>query len=197
MSRKPLQKRPAAHQRRRQSSELKRGLSLVELLCTLAITAVLLGSALPMFQELRSSQALRATAALLETDLHYARSLAVTSRQSTRLSVQAVDSGGTCYRLHTGPAHACRCNGSGEAQCEEGAELLRLAEQDGPNGITLAPVGRSILFDGDKGTVTPTATLTVADREGRAIRQIINIMGRVRSCVPAGALGGPGGLRTC
>ena len=170
------------------------GLSMVELLCSLAITLVLLGSALPMFRELRASQALQATAALLETDLQYTRSLAVTSRRSVRLSVQAMDSGGSCYLVHTGAAHACRCTGGGQAQCEPDAELLRLAEQDRPSGITLAPVDRSILFDGLKGTVTPTATLKVADRDGRTIHQVINIMGRVRSCVPAGSLGG---LRPC
>lgn len=194
MKHKTCQQCTEKRQKPKHAGAMIRGLSLVELLCTMAITAVLLGGALPMLHELRSSQALQATAALLETDLQYARSLAVTIRRSTRLSVQALDSGGTCYLLHTGAANACRCDGGGQAQCEQGAEVLRLTELDGPAGITLAPVGRSILFDGDKGTVTPTATLTVADREGRSIRQVVNIMGRVRSCVPEGTLGG---LRTC
>ena len=38
-----------------------RGLSLVELLCSVAIMAILLGGVLPMFIELRASQALQAT----------------------------------------------------------------------------------------------------------------------------------------
>jgi type IV fimbrial biogenesis protein FimT len=170
------------------------GLSMVELLCSLTITLILLGSALPMCRELRASQALQATAALLETDLQYARSLAVTGPRSVRLSVQALDAGGSCYVVHTGAAHACRCTGGGQAQCEPGAELLRLSEQDHRAGIALAPVSRSILFDGSKGTITPTATFKVTDGEGRAIHQVVNIMGRIRSCVPAGALGG---LRPC
>jgi type IV fimbrial biogenesis protein FimT len=185
---------PCPHPTRRGLHRRAIGLSMVEMLCSLAITLVILGGALPMCRELRASQALQATAALLETDLQYARSLAVTGRRSIRLSVQALDSGGSCYLVHTGAAQACRCAGHGRAQCEPGAELLRLVEQDLPAGITLAPVQRSILFDGDKGTVTPTATLKVTDRDGRAIHQVINIMGRVRSCVPAGSLGG---LRPC
>ena len=171
-----------------------RGLSLVELLCSVAIMAILLGGVLPMFNELRASQALQATAALLETDLQYARSLATLGGGTVRLSTQALASGGSCYAVHTGPAQACRCSGDGQARCDAGATLLRLADQGGPSGITLGPVARSILFDGGKGTVTPTATFQVADRDGRVIHQIINIMGRVRSCAPNGKLGG---LRAC
>lgn len=179
-----------ADTRRRAAPPRRHGLTLVELLCVLAITLVLLGGALPMVQDLRASQALRAAAALLETDLHYARSLAVTGRRPVRLSVQALAAGGSCYVLHTGPAHACRCSGDGQARCDAGTELLRLAEQDARSGITLSPGQRSIVFDADHGTVTPTATLKLTDRDGRAIHQVVNLMGRVRTCVPAGALGG-------
>lgn len=172
----------------------QRGLSLVELLCSLAILALLLGGAWPMFNELRWSQALQSTASLLETDLHHARSLAVISGRPVRLSIQAPASGGTCYVVHTGAAHACRCDGQGQAQCEAGAEMLRLVDQPVSAGIRLAPAERSILFDGGKGTVTPTATLKLIDPDGRTIHQVVNIMGRVRTCAAVGTLGG---LRPC
>lgn len=172
----------------------QRGLSLVELLCSLAIVALLVGGALPMFNELRWSQALQSAASLLETDLHHARSLAVISGRPVRLSIQAPASGGSCYVVHTGAAHACRCDGHGQAQCVAGAELLRLAEQPASAGIRLTPAERSILFDGGKGTVTPTATLKLTDPDGRTIHQVVNIMGRVRTCAAVGTLGG---LRPC
>jgi len=41
-----------------------RGLSLTELLCSVAIMAVLVGGAMPLFNELRWSQALQAHAAM-------------------------------------------------------------------------------------------------------------------------------------
>lgn len=172
----------------------QRGLSLVELLCSLAIVALLVGGALPMFNELRWNQALQSAASLLETDLHHARSLAVISGRPVRLSIQAPASGGSCYVVHTGAAHACRCDGHGQAQCVAGAELLRLAEQPASAGIRLTPAERSILFDGGKGTVTPTATLKLTDPDGRTIHQVVNIMGRVRTCAAVGTLGG---LRPC
>ena len=173
---------------------VQRGLSLIELLCSLAIMALLVGGALPMFNELRWSQGLQSAASLLETDIHHARSLAVISGRPVRLSVQATPAGGSCYIVHTGAAHACRCDGRGQAQCVAGAEMLRLAEQAVSSGNRLAPVERSNLVDGGKGTVTPTATLKLTDPDGRTIHQVVNIMGRVRTCAAVGTLGG---LRPC
>ena len=172
----------------------QRGLSLIELLCSLAIMALLMGGALPLFNELRWSQALQSAASLLETDLHHARSLAVITGRPVRLSIQAPATGGSCYVVHTGAAHGCRCDGHGQAECDAGAELLRLVEQPVNAGIRLAPVDQSILFDGGKGTVTPTATLNLIDPDGRTIHQVVNVMGRVRTCAVGGSLGG---LRRC
>ena len=170
------------------------GLTLIDLMCTLAIMAVLLGGALPALRDLHASQFLQASAALLETDIQYAKSEALTQGQSVRLSIQALPDGGSCYLVHTGAAQACRCQGGGQVLCAADARLLRLAEQTTSSGISLTPLQRSILFDGGKGTVTPTATFAVTDREGRSIHQIVNIMGRVRSCTTTRGLGG---LRPC
>lgn len=170
------------------------GLTLVELLCALAILAVLLGGALPSLFQLRATQTLRAAADLLETDLQYARSLALAEGQPVRLALQTLDDGGSCYLIHTGPAQSCRCRPAGQPpQCEPGSRLLRAVELDRSTGLRLAPADRSLTFDSHKGTVTPTATLRLSDGEGRTIHQIVNIMGRVRSCSPTGL----GGLRAC
>lgn len=161
----------------------QRGLSMIELLCGVSITATALGTAVPGLQDLKQRQALEATAAQLETDLHFARSEAIAHNRGVRLSVQALG-GGSCYVIHTGAAHECRCSGDGQTQCEGSAEALRLVEQIGVDRARLASVGSSLLFDGNRGTVTPTATLKVVDSTGRAIHQVVNIMGRVRSCSP-------------
>ncbi|OYU94981.1 MAG: hypothetical protein CFE45_19905, partial [Burkholderiales bacterium PBB5] len=68
-------------------------------------------------------------------------------------------------------------------------QLLRLTEQPSAGGAALTTVDKSLIFDASKGTVTPTATLVVADRDGRSVRQVINIMGRLRACSPTGAAG--------
>ena len=172
----------------------RRGLSLVELLCTLAISALLLGGALPLLNDLRLGQRLQAAAALLETDIHFARSSAISTHQPVRLVVQALQAGGSCYLLHTGASGACECTSLQQARCDAGAQLLRIEVLPPAAGVTLAGLAHPLVFDGRKATVTPTATLRLASRDGRAIHQVVNIMGRVRSCSPAGSVGG---LRPC
>lgn len=184
-----IRRRTACHQRRS-----ARGLSMVEVLCALAIAALLLGGSLPMLNDLRQGQRLQATAALLETDIHVARSIAISTGQPVRLVTQALDSGGSCYLLHSGPDGACDCGPQGEARCEAGTEPLRHEVLPAAGGVALAALPRPLIFDGRKATVTPTATLRLTARDGRAIHQVVNIMGRVRSCSPGGTVPG---LRPC
>lgn len=168
----------------------RQGLSIVELLCVLAITLVLVGGAVPLANDLRLGQRLHATAALLETDIQFARSESVRLNRPVRLVVQATATGGSCYMLHAGAADACRCADNGRPQCEPGTQLLRSETQSASNGVVLDAMAHTVLFEGRKGTVTPTATLRVKARDGRTIHQVVNVMGRVRSCAPAGAVGG-------
>jgi type IV fimbrial biogenesis protein FimT len=55
----------------------------------------------------------------------------------------------------------------------------------------------SILFDPLHGTSTPTGTLRVVADSGRAVHHVVNIMGRVRTCSPAGAAPVVAGYRVC
>ena len=48
----------------------------------------------------------------------------------------------------------------------------------------------SVLFDPLHGTSTPSATFRILGRQGKAIHQVINVMGRVRSCTPTGGVAG-------
>jgi type IV fimbrial biogenesis protein FimT len=58
-----------------------------------------------------------------------------------------------------------------------------------PQGmVQVRSASKSLTFDPVKGTVTPTATLRVEARDGRAIHQIVNLLGRVRSCSPQGRI---------
>lgn len=167
-----------------------RGLTLVEALCCLSIAGLLLAGALPSLRDLRLRQALNSVAAMLETDVQHARSLARSMDRSVRLGLQTAADGASCYVIHTGPAGACSCDAAtGAARCEDEAQLLRLQPLPAAAGVRLSSASRSIVFDAGKGTVTPTATFVLADREGRAVHQIVNILGRTRSCSPSGLAG--------
>lgn len=170
----------------------QRGCSMIEALCGLTITLILLANAWPMLQDLVSRQALLAQAASLETDLALARSQAHAQQQNLRFSVHQPADGGSCYIIHSGAAGSCRCDGQSRPICDAGAQVVRVAALS--RGVTLAPLSRPLTFDAMMGTVSPTATLRLTDPDGRTVHQVINITGRVRTCTPNPIWGG---MRRC
>ena len=164
------------------------GLTLIETATVTAVVAVLIGTVAPSFQEARTRRQLEGVAAQLETDLQLARSEAVARFESVRVGFTR-DPGGSCYVLHTGPAGGCRCDGAGTTVCGDGAEPLRTVPLGPAHPVQLQSNSASILFDAVKGTVTPTATLRVQSPVGE-LRQVVNVMGRIRTCSPAGAVTG-------
>ncbi len=173
----------------RRTRALQHGLTMVESLIVLAVTAVTLGSALPAFQQARQLRHLEGAAFQMATDLRLARSLAVAHGAPVRLSVQQ-PAGGSCYVVHTGSAGACTCSATGQATCSGAAQPLRSVGFESTGPVRLATAPTSMLFDADRGTVTPTGTMRFQLQGGPAIHQVVNIMGRVRACSPAAALRG-------
>lgn len=176
--------RPHNAQRRAQH-----GLTLVELAVTLTIVAVTLGAALPTFTQARERRHLEGAAAQLATDIHHARGLAVARRTAVHLSAQQTTDG-SCYLVHTGNAGDCVCSGAGVSQCSGNAQALRTVGFATTGPVRMSLNSRSMLFDPDRGTVTPTGSFKLELQAGTALRQIVNIMGRVRTCSPAGSLPG-------
>jgi type IV fimbrial biogenesis protein FimT len=74
----------------------QRGLTLVESMIALAITAVTVGTIAPSLGKLQDRRRLEAATAQLETELQHARSLAVARNESVRFSFQA-DATNSCY----------------------------------------------------------------------------------------------------
>lgn len=181
-----LSRKPAApvHPTRRQ-----RGVTMLESLIAVSVTAVALGSALPGFEQARERRHIEGAAAQLETDIMHSRSLAVAQNQGVRIGFESLQAG-TCYTVHTGAANACTCDASGAATCSAGAEAIRTVFFPAQGPVALRANVRSILFDPRLGTSTPTGTLRVEGRGNAAIHLIVNIMGRVRSCSPAPGLAG-------
>jgi type IV fimbrial biogenesis protein FimT len=163
------------------------GASLVEAMIVLAISGLLLGSVLPGWGDARDRRSLEAASAQLATDLRLTRSLAVAQGGPVRLAVPAAQA---CYVVHTGPARACSCDAAGAASCSGDAQALRVGTLPGAGRVALSSSSASMLFDAERGTVTPTGTLRLRLADGRAVHHVVNIMGRVRTCSPAGRVAG-------
>jgi type IV fimbrial biogenesis protein FimT len=172
---------------------IRRGVTLVEAMCTLAVIATAAGVAVPGLEGLRADRSLDGVAAQLESAVHLARSEAVARNQPVRLTI-GTQTNGTCYVVHTGPRDACHCTNMEAPRCDGDAQLIRSVRIDASQPVQVRSAVGSMLFDPVKGTTTPTATLRVVAKDGRAVHQVVNLLGRVRSCTPGSKVQG---YKTC
>ena len=165
----------------------QRGVTLIEICVVLAIVSILVGTAVPSFDNILKSHRLDGQAAELALDLRYIRSEAVARNQGVRASFHNAP-GGTCTMIHTGTATDCQCDANGGGQCSNGAVLLKSVGYRMDAGVAVHANVASMRFDPYTGTVTPTGTVTVASINGQEVRHVVNIIGRVRSCSPGGSV---------
>jgi type IV fimbrial biogenesis protein FimT len=165
------------------------GISLVETAVVSSVLATITGLAVPSFDAAIQRRHLEGAAAQLETDIHHTRMLAVARNAPLRISFES-NAAGSCYVIHTGAASQCSCAADGTATCQGAATVERSVRFAAADAVRLQANVRSVLFDPVKGTSTPTATVRLSTRGGAAIHQVMNLMGRVRSCSPAPALSG-------
>lgn len=170
----------------------QRGLTLIEACMTLAVVSILAGAAVPSLDGVLKSRRLEGQAAELALDLRYVRSEAVARNEGVRIRFQTVV-GGTCTVIHTGAATDCSCGSDGQAQCRNEATALKTVFYP-VGGVSVQSNVSSMRFDPSNGTVTPAATIRVVGADGRAIHHVVNMVGRIRSCVPGAAMAG---LKPC
>lgn len=165
-----------------------RGLTLIELAIVVAIAAIVVAAAAPSFTALIDARRLDGAATRLAADLQLARSEAIARNRPLRLSLVAGD-GATCWIVHSGSAADCSCDAAA-ATCAGGARAIRSVVLPGDERVSVAGNVASIVFDPLHGTSTPTGTLRVVGARGAAVHHVVNVVGRVRSCSPGGAVAG-------
>lgn len=165
-----------------QSLSSQRGVSLVEACIAVTIVGILAGSALPSFTETLEKRSVEGLSSEVRTDLVYARSEAVARNTGVRMSFYE-GAGGRCYVVHTGNRADCNCDGSGPAVCTGDAVALKTVNP--ARGVRVVANVSSMRFDPTNGTTTPAGTVCTVPPQGRAVHNVVNIMGRVRTCQPA------------
>jgi type IV fimbrial biogenesis protein FimT len=173
-----------------------RGLTLVESAIALAVAAITVTAAVPSLGAFVEARRLDGIAAQLGLDLREARAEALRRQVGVHVDVQRAP-WGTCYVVHTGPAGACRCAADGPAACSGGARPLRTVQLPGDERIAVQSNVAAIRFDPLHGTATPTGTLKVVAASGRAVHQVVNVMGRVRGCTSPEVAAAVPGYRPC
>jgi type IV fimbrial biogenesis protein FimT len=167
----------------------QRGLSLLELAIVLAITAIVAASAAPSLVALIDARRLEGAATRLAADIQFVRSEAIARQRSLRFSVlEGADA--SCWIVHTGAAADCRCGADAGAVCGASARAIKAVVLPASERVSVAGNVASIVFDPLHGTSTPTGTLRLTGARGAAVHHVVNVVGRVRSCSPAGTVAG-------
>ena len=160
----------------------QRGVSMIEACCVLAIAGILAGGALPSFKDNLDKRTIEGVSSEVRSDLMYARSEAVSRNDGVRVSFYE-GAAGRCYVVHTGNRADCSCDGAGPAVCS--GEAVALKTVNGSRGVQVLANVSSLRFDPTNGTTSPTGTVCTVPQSGRAVHNVVSIMGRVRSCSPA------------
>lgn len=160
------------------------GITLVELLITLAIIAVTLGMTVSHWAPVLQQRRTLGIANELLTDLQLARTEAVSRQQNVRVTFSPSAATPDCYVVHTGPAVACTCAQPAPTACTTDATLIKQVTIDPDSGVSIHSNVRSLSFQGILGTVTPTGSITISSADGRALKHVVNVVGRVRTCAP-------------
>lgn len=166
----------------------RRGVTLVEAVTAMAVGAVVMSAAAPGLRAAIDRRQLDGVAAQVAADLQLARSEAVARNEAVRFSLRG-DAGATCYLVHTGAAAQCSC-AAGRPACTGGAALIRGVAVGAAQRVAVEANVASILFDPLHGTSTPAGTVQAVAASGESVRHVVNVLGRVRSCSPGGAVSG-------
>jgi type II secretory pathway pseudopilin PulG len=132
----------------------REGFTILRLLVTMAIVAVLVGIAFPNFASVTRVYGVRAGARQVYSELQNARMAAVMANQAYTFTVNG---GGTTYTVTPSP---------GTAMALEATGITISA----PNPITFA----------SNGTASATATVTVSNSFGDSVQVAVGSAGRVR-----------------
>jgi type IV fimbrial biogenesis protein FimT len=176
-----------------QSLHGQRGFSLIEACVVVALAGLLVSVAVPGFGALVERKRLEGSAQQLAADLHWLRNEALSRSEPLRLSLYPT-ADGLCTLLHSGQRSDCRCEANQAALCDGEAQALKTSHWPANLGPSVTANVSSMLFDPLQGTTTPAGSLRLTDSQGRSITLVVNILGRVRACSPAGSVPG---YRSC
>jgi type IV fimbrial biogenesis protein FimT len=165
------------------------GITLLELAIVIVVTAIVAAAAAPSLAAFIETRRLDGAAWGLAADIHFVRSESLARNSALRLSFRA-HADATCWIVHSGAAALCSCAAPGPAVCTGDAVEIKTVRLPASEGVALAANVGSIAFDPLHGTSTPAGTLRLVAPSGRAIHHVVNVMGRARTCSPAGMVAG-------
>lgn len=156
--------------------QLEHAFTVMELIITLVIVAILAAIAIPYTGNYLESRRLEGAAQAVMSELNLARSNALATNTATRLVVATGSSDAWCIGVTT--ASSCSCSTSGS--CTLGATTGQAYKN-----ISLTMTGYSgasnVLFSASRGTTTAAGSITLTSNSGAIIIET-NQLGVSRMC---------------
>ncbi|GAB3192653.1 pilus assembly FimT family protein [Hydrogenophaga aquatica] len=158
-----------------------RGVTLIELMVTIAVVAIIAAIAAPPLMAMRDQHRIRSAAEAVYAHLQFARTESV--KQDRNLWVHA--NTGTSWCIGISNATGCDCNTAGSCRFGPAAALVEHNVASGDFvGISLAATQTDFEFNSRRGTVVTgggtTITLTGANSYQAQIST--DLTGRIRLC---------------
>jgi type IV fimbrial biogenesis protein FimT len=183
------------------------GFTLMELMITLAVLAVLLVAAAPAYTDFFDRYRLRGAVDDAVSVIANARAASVKGNRDVNVSLGgAVGDGAWCIGANqaAAPSGGARTPGATPCDCTNAAQCTvegrRLALDVGKHGnVSMAPVVGSFVFHSRLGTATNAgavaapANITFTSPTNKYdVRLVVSALGQARMCVPAGKPAIPG-----
>ena len=171
-----------------------RGLTLIELMVTVAILAIMALIALPSFQSTLSRNRLSGAAESLAQDMHLARSQAIQDGCTVTITFSPGSASSWSYQL-TKPDSGSSCvNVSCPTTAVAGVCSLKSVSGSQYSGVSLASTNFSsnaVSFDPVRSTTTAGASggevVLSASSTGDSLKVQLNAVGKVSICTSAGS----------
>jgi len=160
------------------NNSIHRGFTLLELMTTLAVLAIIATMVVPTFSAMKERHKIRGAAETVVSDLQLARLEAIKTNRNVTLSFQGSGTNNWCYGVND--SNGCDCNiGS---NCQVSGTTLRVTNSNEFSNISLATnfTGQNATFEPNRGT-TNSGTTTL-NFDGKSISVKLNAIGRISLC---------------
>ena len=179
------------------SRSSQRGLTLIELMVTIAVLAILLALAVPAFSDFFEKARLRGAADDLESFVNAQRLNAVRSDRDINLTLRGAGSNwcvgaraaaDPALGAQVPPATACDCIDDA-TECTVGGQQAVLSSAASGSSTTIDAADIAVVIDSQRGTLTNFANagnVVLTSSSGRfQLRVDVQPLGQARTCVTA------------